>query len=61
METNINIGAIVGGTIGIVVLVILITLLVLYLYWRHDPADKDEDEDVRIVVYHTAYSSGLIL
>jgi len=46
METTINIAAIVGGTIGGVVLLILITLLGLYIYWRYEPREDETDPDV---------------
>ncbi|KAK2158443.1 hypothetical protein LSH36_170g03000, partial [Paralvinella palmiformis] len=47
METTINIAAIVGGTIGGVVLLILITLLGLYIYWRYEPREDETDPDER--------------
>ena len=54
IETTVNIAAIVGGTVGGVVLVILVTLLGLYLYWRHEPRDNVSDPDVSTKVYERA-------
>ena len=45
------VGAIVGGTIGGVILVVLVTLLGLYLFWRRDPTDKEDDQHVSIYKY----------